>query len=737
MTDKKRGKLSVIIAIAAVVLVMSVSMITFMISYVIMARQITSISGENAKDSLNNIQTQIDAMLDESAKMAESFASSEDVIAAVEQGDADALLAAIDEIYQISGMGTDGITITDGDGVVIARYYSDKRDDSIADLTYVQKALKGETTTAVATGSNIKFGARTGMPIKNSEGNIIGVASITYPLDDEEFIDGIKGESLNEYTLFMGDERINTTVMNGGERAIGTAMDSEIAEHVLTNGETYVVETEIMGSDYMAAYKPIYDGEGEVVGAMFSGVHYEDIKAQRVTSFITILCIALVVTVISTIAAIALVNSIIVKPLHDMKAAAENMAKGKLEVSIKRLPNNEIGDLGQSIAIMSENLKTYIHDVSRHVDKIASGDLTDDVSLEYIGDFVSLKESINKIIKALNTTLSSINTAADQVNSGADQVANAAQSLSQGATQQASSIQQLTSSIISVSDQVNENAKNVEVASGYVKESQSGIQSSNEYMQQMVAAMNEINESSSEISKIIKVIDDIAFQTNILALNAAVEAARAGAAGKGFSVVADEVRNLASKSADAAKQTTLLIEGSITSVEKGAEIAQETAKALEEVQTQSAMVVETIEKIQIASNNQAEAINQITTGLEHISQVVQTNSATAEESAAASEELSGQAQMLQQEISQFNLKGTSNSVSANAKPVEKAEKAVDFKPEVRNTYVKPAAKPTPKPAVSKSAAPKTDPSVARPSTPISEYQKPNKPLTIDLDDDKY
>jgi methyl-accepting chemotaxis protein len=342
------------------------------------------------------------------------------------------------------------------------------------------------------------------------------------------------------------------------------------------------------------------------------------------------------------------------------------MANGNLNVAVNKAPNNEIGLLADSLKDTISNLQGIINDISDQMETMAAGDMTGEITREYVGDFANIKNSITKISGALNNTLSSINIAAEQVNSGADQVATAAQSLSQGATEQASSIEELSSSIMSVSEQVNENAKNVNVAGSYVQESQNGTENSNQDMHQMMEAMNDINDSSTQISKIIKVIDDIAFQTNILALNAAVEAARAGAAGKGFSVVADEVRNLASKSADAAKQTTILIEGSVSSVGKGMEIAQETAKALETVRSQSEMVVQTIKKIQEASNEQAEAINQITIGLEQISSVVQTNSATSQESAAASEELSGQAQMLREEISQFKLKNTYNGSSSTA-----------------------------------------------------------------------
>ncbi len=653
---KKRRKIRATFAAMAAIAIMGSIMVVFATTYTQLTKLLVDNVEVHAEDNLKALETTIQRYLDESAKAASGLASYTPLIDACDNNDDDALYKAVDSYYNTTNMSTNCITLTDDQGVVKFRYYSDKKDDSIANLEYVQKALNNETTTGIAQGNNIKLGARTGTPMKNSAGKIVGVISITYPLDNDEIVDELKGDTQNEYTIFMNDERICTTIMENNQRAVGSKMSSEISKAVLNEQKTYTASTEIFESKFMAAYMPLTDSDGEVVGAIFAGLHLDEITQNRMTTFIVCIVIAAGVSVLVIILVSVVAGKTIVNPVIELGKAAGEMAAGNLKLEIKEGPNNEIGDLSDSLREVQKNLNLYISDIAEHMDSLASGDMTREVTINYIGDFSSIKNSINKIINSLDNTLSSINTAADQVNSGAEQVATAAQSLSQGATEQASSIQQLTSSIMSVSEQVNQNAQNVNTAGSFVSESKKGIESSNTYMQQMVSAMNDINESSAEISKIIKVIDDIAFQTNILALNAAVEAARAGAAGKGFSVVADEVRNLASKSADAAKQTTRLIEGSVSSVEKGMEIAKETAKALEDVSEHSEKVVESIQKIQEASNQQAEAINQITIGLEQISSVVQTNSATSEESAAASEELSGQAQMLQQEISQFRLR---------------------------------------------------------------------------------
>ena len=281
-------------------------------------------------------------------------------------------------------------------------------------------------------------------------------------------------------------------------------------------------------------------------------------------------------------------------------------------------------------------------------------DLT--ANIDYVGDFKPIQDSLEQIIASFNEAFAHFHVAAEQMSSSSEQVSSGAQGLAQGATEQASTLEELSASISQISGQVSKNAENAGRASRQVREVGGDMETSNQKMQELTEAMAEISNSSQEIGKIIKTIEDIAFQTNILALNAAVEAERAGTAGKGFAVVADEVRSLAGRSAEASKSTSELIKHSLHAVENGARIADETAQALMGAVSGAREVSATVEQISEASSRQADAIGQITIGIDQIAGVVQTNSATSEESAAASQELSNQAQMLRKLVGSFRIK---------------------------------------------------------------------------------
>lgn len=348
----------------------------------------------------------------------------------------------------------------------------------------------------------------------------------------------------------------------------------------------------------------------------------------------------------------------ITKPLKRLNVSVGQLADGELDVTVDTHGRDEVAEVGMNVARIVQRLKEYIlyiNEISMVLNQIGEGNLKFTLQYEYAGEFSKVKASLLNIRHALTETLVSISQSADQVNAGSEQISIGAQALAQGATEQASSVQELSSAVQELSGQATEEAEKAVKAGQSLEHIKEEVEQSNAQMDTLRKAMEDISVQSTAIRSIIKTIDDIAFQTNILALNAAVEAARAGAAGKGFAVVADEVRNLASKSAEAAKKTNDLIEGSVQAVERGEELTKLTAEKLSIVTDGTKEVAETIDAVALAYHDQADKLAEISLGVEQIASVVQTNSATAEESAAASEELSGQANMMRQQIAHFQL----------------------------------------------------------------------------------
>ena len=447
-------------------------------------------------------------------------------------------------------------------------------------------------------------------------------------------------------------------VIYGRDMTFGTSLAEYCSSDSLTSAVTSgqydePIVCSINGTKRKAVFSTIDNGMDLIFTA-------ESSELSEQTGKMVMYMLSAVIFVAAVTAAVAITVSIkMTRSLRDINRAAQKVAAGELDVTVKAASKDDIGVLADSLGQTTDQLRNYsgyISELSDVLNRIAAGDLDISLTMEYKGEFGKLKAALENITASLNETLVSIDTAADQVATGADQVSVGAQALASGSTEQASSIEQLVSTIDDMSEQIKVNAERAEKVSESMDHIGGEANLSNERMNRMLEAMKDINDNTDRISAIIKTIEDIAFQTNILALNAAVEAARAGEAGKGFAVVADEVRNLASRSAEASRNTSALISRTTEAVENGSQIANQTAESLNTVVTNISEIVESIDSIAQNTHKQSEAINHVSTYVEQLSEVTQNNSAASEQSAAAAEELAGQANTMKRLTGKFTLK---------------------------------------------------------------------------------
>lgn len=557
-----------------------------------------------------------------------------------------------------SGLAANGFEATnviyaDLQGNVLASL-QDGAPASIADLPSFSNAAQSGLSTGYERGDALALSIAAAAPVMLAE-RPLGVVLVTYSLEEGGILSDLKALLGSEYGLYAQDQCLYSTIRLEQDRSLaGTALDARAAS-ALARGEQYAGNIDAGAQEYSAVFRPLLKANNEVAGAIFAGRPLAETARQMVNNTTAAIAIVGVLMVIIVAGLLMIINRMVSKPIVTMAAVAKQLSVGQLDVQVSHRTKDELGVLASALNTTAQTLKGYIGDIATRLEQMAQGDMTAQSQQQYIGDFAPIGTSLDTITASLCQTLSAIQVAAQEVHTGADQVASGAQSMAQGAAEQASAIEQLSASIGEVTDKVERNAQSVNKATENVDRVRTSMDESSAHMGEMLTSMDEIESSSNQIQKIIKVIDDIAFQTNILALNAAVEAARAGNAGRGFAVVAGEVRNLAAKSAEAASTTTLLIEQSAGSVGKGKQVARKTAHAMDVVREAAQNVDALIHEIEQSSQEQAQAIAQINKGIEQISVVVQNNSATTEQSAAASTELSQQAATLQSQVSRFRL----------------------------------------------------------------------------------
>ncbi len=564
-------------------------------------------------------------------------------------GNRDALLGRASELLTLSGI--EYAIFTDSNGVVVLRTHEpDKYGDDISSRFTIKTALSGKSAAGYEKGTAIPLAIIATAPIYGSDGALIGTVYSGYRLDNSKFVDALKPVTDSEVTMFLGDTRLSTTVIkDDGTRAVGTKADEAVSEQVLS-GKPFEGVVSIFDRDAVARYSPIRSADGAVVGMLFVGKYTQE-KTDTLRSFVIFgLISTLIVLLAVVVIAIALARRI-VSPINSVVRAAGKMAKGDVDVSIDVRAKDETRLLADAFNDMIENTRLQ----TGAIESMARGDLTLDIAVR--GDRDVMNRAFKTMLELNNEVLGQIASSAVQVSDGSSQVAQSAQSLAHGSAEQAAAVEELFNSITEISEKTKQNARQAEKSFGLNVDILNSAKAGSVQMEQMTQAVREINEASQNISKVIGVIDNIAFQTNILALNAAVEAARAGQHGKGFAVVAEEVRSLASKSAEAAKNTSGLIASSMEKAALGVSIASSTAESLtaivKGIDEGSAIAKEIAE----LSEGQAMAIEQVRAGIEQVSSIVQQNSATSEETAAASEQMSAQAEMLSSLVARFRLKG--------------------------------------------------------------------------------
>jgi methyl-accepting chemotaxis protein len=648
-------KVSLIVAVMIVIIITIIVIIVSQRSNAL----VIGLTESEALSANTALAKYIDNLERDALATAGKIAYSPDVVRALLDGDISALASAV-SVYCDD---LDVATVTDARGVVLTRKHNDITGDNISNSKVVAAVINtGKGISMIYTESVDGLATRGSAPIRDEEGNLIGIIICGHDLSDPKYVDYMKDSNGCETTIFEGKTRLSSTLTGAdGNRVVGTDASDAVVDTVINKRQDLVLQLNLFGNDYMAYYSPLIS-DGDVVGMLFAGVLIDEALAGQQQMMNMVVLVGVLCGIICVVMVIVFSLLSVSRPLKRIGVLAQRISSGDIGIQSKATAetgirsHDEVGQLARSLEQAYTQLQGYIGEIQARMQGLAGGDLATKSNYSFQGDFVFIKDSINDIIDNFNKIIGEVNHSSAQTSSGASQVADGAQALASGATEQAATLQEISASIADISHKTKENSERTSTAAQLANTIMQSAEKGNNQMEQMISAVNEINQANQNISKVIKAIDDIAFQTNILALNAAVEAARAGSAGKGFAVVAEEVRNLASKSAESAKDTATLIENSIEKAELGTQIAGETATSLKEIVAGISESNSIMSEIALSSEQQTLAIEQINLAIGGVTQVVQQNSATAEESAAASHEMSGQASVLEGLIAQFKLK---------------------------------------------------------------------------------
>jgi|GEM_PF-1934772 len=633
---------------------------------------------------------EINGLLHETLVIAKIIASTEEIIESLVNEEHDHLRELLATRFSED---LDIITVCDADGITLARLPIDRYGDNILNEEPIASILIDGNEQSVPTfdkGVSSGLSTRGASVIKDEQGNVIGAVVCGHDLSRNKYVDAAKGYSGNEVTIFDGDERLSSTLIDAdGNRVVGTKASDKVIETVLIEQKPLGLKIDLFGGTYAAHYTPLFGANDEVMGMLFAGVYIDFALEQRAQMINMVLMMGIGIGVISVLFIFVYNIFAVSKPLRKAVVLAEKIQQGDIGVTsdIEEKLNiksaDEVGVLARALERAYAELRGYVREIRVRMQALADGDFTEESTFDFSGDFVMIKDSINEHIRNMSATLSQINASTAEVAAGAkrfsetsaniadsaSQMAGDAQELANGSALQNTSVTRLSSSINDIAEKT---AQNAAMTSEAAKLSDTIIQKAEKgsrQMAEMTNAVNDISESSKSIAAIIETIDSIAQQTNLLSLNAAIEAARAGEHGRGFAVVAEEVGKLAEQSAQAVQETGSIIKNSIDKAALGAQVADEMAISLAEIVEGINGNSKLMMEIAKASEEQSESIHLINTNIEQVAGITrknseisegsaaaaQENAATAQESAAIAGEISEQSDTLKKLISHFNV----------------------------------------------------------------------------------